>query len=66
LCNEEIHVAYIAGGSKRIGFRSLVVKPAGNILHGRARYRWEDNVKICLKQIGWDGALHCCGQVAIQ
>jgi hypothetical protein len=22
---------------------------------GRLRYKWEDNVKVCLKKIGWKG-----------
>jgi hypothetical protein len=46
------------GGSKRIAFKGLVLKPEGNIQHGRARYRWEVNIKIRLKQIGWVG-VHC-------
>jgi hypothetical protein len=32
-----------------------VLKPEGNMQHERARYRWEFDIKICLKQIGWDG-----------
>jgi hypothetical protein len=35
-----------------------VLKPEGNTQHGRARYRWDFNIKMCLKQIGWDG-VHC-------
>jgi hypothetical protein len=25
-------------------------------LLGRPRYRWEDNIKMDLKEIGWEGA----------
>ena len=51
-------MAYIVvgGGDKRIAFRGLVLMLEGNIQHdGRATYRWEVDIKICLKQIGWDG-----------
>jgi len=49
---------HILWRGKRILFRGLVLKPEGNIQNGRARYRWEVNIKICLKRIGWDG-VHC-------
>jgi hypothetical protein len=31
------------------------VKPDGKRLIGRARHRWEDNIKINLKGLGWEG-----------
>jgi hypothetical protein len=32
-----------------------VGKPEGNRLLGRPRHRWEDNIKMGLREIGWDG-----------
>jgi hypothetical protein len=46
------HVARI--GEKRNAYR-LVGKPAGKIPLGIPRRRWVDNIKIDLRQIGWDG-----------
>jgi hypothetical protein len=39
----------------RNAYRILVGKPAGKSPLGRARYRWVDNIKIDLREIGWDG-----------
>jgi hypothetical protein len=36
-------------GEKRNAYRILVGKP-----EGRPRRRWEDNIKIDIKEIGWD------------
>jgi hypothetical protein len=33
---------------------SLVGKPEGNIPLGRPRRRYEDNIKMVLKKIGWE------------
>ena len=35
--------------------RFLVVKPEGNRPIGRPRYRWEDNIKVDLEEMGWVG-----------
>jgi hypothetical protein len=35
--------------------RSLVGKPEGKKLLGRPRCRWEDNIKMTLREIGWGG-----------
>jgi hypothetical protein len=35
--------------------RILVGKPEGNMPLGRPRRRWVDNIKIYLREIGWDG-----------
>jgi hypothetical protein len=35
--------------------RVLVGKPDGIRPLGRARRRWEDNIRMDLKEIGWDG-----------
>jgi hypothetical protein len=32
-----------------------VVKPEGKIPLGRPRRRWVDNIKMDLREIGWDG-----------
>jgi hypothetical protein len=42
-------------GEQRNAYRILVGKPEGKIPLGRPRYRWVDNIKIDLRQIGWDG-----------
>jgi hypothetical protein len=35
--------------------RILVGKPEGKRLLGRPRRRWVDNIKMDLREIGWDG-----------
>jgi hypothetical protein len=40
---------------KRNAYRILVEKPEGNRPLGRPRRRWEDNVKMDLREIGWGG-----------
>jgi hypothetical protein len=40
---------------KRNAYRTLVGKPEGRKLLGRPRRRWVDNIKIDLREIGWDG-----------
>jgi hypothetical protein len=47
------HVARM--GETRNAYRILVGKPEGNKPLGRSRYRWVDNIKIDLREIGWDG-----------
>jgi hypothetical protein len=46
------HVARM--GEKRNAYRILVGKPEGNRPLGRPRRRWVDNIKIDLREIGWD------------
>jgi hypothetical protein len=41
--------------SKKNAYRILVGKPEGKRTLGTPRCRWEDNVKMDLKEIGWDG-----------
>jgi hypothetical protein len=36
-------------------YRILVGKPEGKRRLGRPRLRWVDNVKMDLREIGWDG-----------
>jgi hypothetical protein len=47
------HVAWI--GEKRNAYRILVRKPEGKRPLGRPRRRWEDNIKMDLREIVWGG-----------
>jgi hypothetical protein len=38
----------------RDSYKMLVGKPEGKRLPGRTRHRWEDSIKICLGEIGWE------------
>jgi hypothetical protein len=48
------HVARMGEG--RGVYRVLVGKPEGKRPLVRPRYRWEDNIKMKLREIGFDGA----------
>jgi hypothetical protein len=41
-------------GEKRNVYRILVGKPEGKRPLGRPRHRWMDNIKMDLREIGWD------------
>jgi hypothetical protein len=47
------HVARM--GEKRNAYRILVGNLEGNRPLGRPRRRWVDNIKMDLREIGWDG-----------
>jgi hypothetical protein len=47
------HVARI--GERRNAYRNLVGKPEGNRPLGRHRCRWEDNIRMDLREIGRGG-----------
>jgi hypothetical protein len=47
------HVARI--GETRNAYRILVGMPKGTRPLGRPRRRWVDNIKMYLREIGWDG-----------
>jgi hypothetical protein len=49
----EEHVARI--GEKRNAYRILVGMPEGKRRLRRPRHRWVDNIKMDLREIGWDG-----------
>jgi hypothetical protein len=36
-------------------YRILVGKPEGKRRLGRPKRRWVDNIKMALREIGWDG-----------
>jgi hypothetical protein len=42
-------------GEKRKVYRILVGKPEGKRPLGRPRRRWEDNIRMDLREIGWGG-----------
>jgi hypothetical protein len=47
------HVARMGEGRNVYGV--LVVKPEGKGPLGRPRHRWEDGIKMDLREIGWGG-----------
>jgi hypothetical protein len=48
------HVARM--GEKRNAYRILVGKPEGKRPLGRPRRMWVDNIKMDLREIGWEGS----------
>jgi hypothetical protein len=42
-------------GEKRNAYRILVGKPEEKRPLGKPRRRWADNIKMDLREIGWDG-----------
>jgi hypothetical protein len=42
-------------GEGRVAYRILVGRPKGRRLLGRLRRRWEDNIKMDLQEVGWEG-----------
>jgi hypothetical protein len=40
-------------GERRGAYRVLVGKPEGRRPLGRPRRRWEDNIKMNLREVGW-------------
>jgi hypothetical protein len=40
---------------RRGAYRTLVGKPEGRRPIGRPRRRWEDNIKMDLREVGWGG-----------
>jgi hypothetical protein len=37
-------------------YRTLVGKPEGKASFGKPKRRWEDNIRMYLREIGWEGA----------
>jgi hypothetical protein len=44
-------------GENRNAYMLLVGKPEGKRPLGRPRWRWVDNIKLNLGEIGWDGVV---------
>jgi hypothetical protein len=42
-------------GGEEMCIRALVGTPEGRRPLGRSRRRWEDNIKIYLREVGWGG-----------
>jgi hypothetical protein len=42
-------------GERRGAYRALVGKPEERRPLGRPRCRWEDNIKMDLREVGWGG-----------
>jgi hypothetical protein len=42
-------------GKNKNAYRILVGNPEGKRPLGRSRRRWEDNIKVDLREIGWCG-----------
>jgi hypothetical protein len=49
------HVARM--GEKMNAYKTLVGMPEGRRPLGRPRCRWMDNIKMDLREIGWDGLM---------
>jgi hypothetical protein len=47
------HVARMR--ERRGAYRALVGKPEGRRPLGRRRRRWEDNIKMDVREVGWGG-----------
>jgi hypothetical protein len=47
------HVARM--GEMINGYKVYVRKPDGNRPLGRPRRRWEDNIRMDLREVGWEG-----------
>ena len=48
-------VAHVARmGERSVAYRALVVKPEERIPGGRARGGWKDNIKMDLRDVGWE------------
>jgi hypothetical protein len=47
-------------GEMRNAYKILVGKPEGKRPLGRLRRRWEDNIGIDLREVGWEGVDWIC------
>jgi hypothetical protein len=48
-------------GDRRVAYRISVGKPEGRRPLGRPRRRWEDNIKMDLREVGWGHRLDKSG-----
>jgi len=42
-------------GDMRNMYKIFVGKPEGKIVFGRPRRRWENNIRMGLREVGWEG-----------
>lgn len=42
-------------GDRKNAYSRLMEKREGKRRFGKTTCRWEDNIKTCLKEIGWEG-----------
>jgi hypothetical protein len=40
-------------GERKGAYKALAEKPEGRVPLGRPRHRWEDNIKMDLREVGW-------------
>jgi hypothetical protein len=59
--NTEMGRACGTYGERRRACRALMGKPEGRTPLGRPRRRWEDNIKVDLREVGWGHGLNQCG-----
>jgi hypothetical protein len=52
---DEMGRACSTNGEKRSAYRILVGKPEGKRPLGRPRRRWEDNIRMDFREMGWGG-----------
>jgi hypothetical protein len=43
------------GGKRRVAYRFWQGNPKGKRPLGKPRYSYEDNIKMDLKEVGWEG-----------
>ena len=48
-------------GERTGAYRVLEVKPEGRRPLGRPRYRWKNNIKMDLQEVGWEHGLDRSG-----
>jgi hypothetical protein len=48
-------------GASRCAYRTLVEKPEGKRPLGRPRLRWDDDIKVDLRDVGWGHRLDLSG-----
>jgi hypothetical protein len=53
--DDEMGMACNTNGKTSNAYRTLMGKPERKRPLGRQRRRWVDNIKIDLREIGWDG-----------
>jgi hypothetical protein len=49
------HVTFVLHKDKQSLYRILVGRPEGRRPLGRPRRRWENNIKMDLQEVGWEG-----------